>query len=420
MATKVAPGKWSRGKSIDVTNNSLLSDLDARETLALLLALGQTSNAEAKLTLAQLKSEELAALSSTLFVKALPANTTVLKTGENATFCGLLLNGTLQVVLPNIKIDIARGSWFGEMGYFDAGGVRTADVVTRTDSIIACIKYSEIDELLRIPEKVDMHSKLTKLLSVVAIRKLRSRLGEKVDEETKQTSSESQSSDSKAVSAGGTEALYRSTLSSLTLRDWLVFEKFAIVSKTTSEREVNSALIEHMTKGGKETINGLLFVTINNIEIMRRLTEDATTKVWLFYHKNQKNPSITALEMRLLSRDIAEVILTSRVRSLKRKSSKMTMDQIEQIIDKEKEKLLPIKKYYSDEQIIAAMMQSLTQDFCFQFTKDTKSTLNWSPKDITADVFKSCFPAVMQSYLSDGNKGAADDDDDCCGIVCCG
>lgn len=89
---------------------------------------------------------ELHELCTALTILRIEQGETVMKVGESASFFALLLQGTCMATV-NASIGsllLPRGSWLGEMSYFEHG-VRSADVSAEQDSILAMMTYKELD-----------------------------------------------------------------------------------------------------------------------------------------------------------------------------------------------------------------------------------------------------------------------------------
>jgi hypothetical protein len=91
--------------------------------------------------------------------------------GEPSSFFGLLLKGSLSSVTEDkAQHAIKRGEFFGEGGYFEHSA-RIADVIASSSATVAVLAY---DDLHVINQSLpDLHAKLTTLLSVTTIRRLK-------------------------------------------------------------------------------------------------------------------------------------------------------------------------------------------------------------------------------------------------------
>ena len=106
----------------------------------------------------------------------------LIATGEYASFCGIILQGTFTAhVTPTLKVDLKPGDTIGEMALFE-GGERNADVYTGNDPegcILAMIRYNDLETLEAMERYQTLARKLKNLFAVASISKLRNMINSK-------------------------------------------------------------------------------------------------------------------------------------------------------------------------------------------------------------------------------------------------
>lgn len=66
---------------------------------------------------------------------------------EEATFCGIVLDGVVGAVINDrLTIPLDKGNVIGEMSYFE-GGSRSCDMVTLSPCYLGVIKFEEVEGL---------------------------------------------------------------------------------------------------------------------------------------------------------------------------------------------------------------------------------------------------------------------------------
>ena len=68
----------------------------------------------------------------------------VIQGGEPATYFGVVLQGTLAIVLDRQPVLKVAGDILGEMAYF-LGGVRGADIVAASEGFVATMTYRQLE-----------------------------------------------------------------------------------------------------------------------------------------------------------------------------------------------------------------------------------------------------------------------------------
>jgi CRP-like cAMP-binding protein len=87
-----------------------------------------------------------------------------------------VLEGSFAAVIsPTLSVELHRGEMIGEMAIFESMS-RSADIVTREDSVLAVLTFQELDSLAAEGDmpSVVLQMKLLKMFAVASIRKLRS------------------------------------------------------------------------------------------------------------------------------------------------------------------------------------------------------------------------------------------------------
>jgi hypothetical protein len=116
--------------------------------------------------------DDLVLLSECMTLLNLEAGEKIITKGETATFCAIALRGSYSVIVsPELTVTLGPGSMIGEMSYFEKG-IRTADIMTSSEGILAIISFEELEGLKE--TNYDLHNKFCFMLAVTSIRKLRS------------------------------------------------------------------------------------------------------------------------------------------------------------------------------------------------------------------------------------------------------
>jgi CRP-like cAMP-binding protein len=152
---------------------TLSSDLNAAEASALFLALPSSNSNFKAFDAAELKS-----MSAVFSVLRIAAGERIITKGEEASFCGIVLSGSLNaVVSATLTVPLGAGEMVGEMALFE-GGSRSADIVVGPSSecILAVITFAELDSMASPgagENLVALQRKLLKMFACASIKKLR-------------------------------------------------------------------------------------------------------------------------------------------------------------------------------------------------------------------------------------------------------
>lgn len=121
---------------------TLRSDVTADLSFKLLQSIASSDVAYRDFT-----SSDLRKLSKVLSVLSVSRGDAIIAKGEEASFCGIVLDGCFQaVVTPTLSVDLRRGALVGEMALFE-GGFRNADIRCSEEAVLAVITFAELNEL---------------------------------------------------------------------------------------------------------------------------------------------------------------------------------------------------------------------------------------------------------------------------------
>ena len=145
---------------------TLRSDVTADLSFKLLKDIASKDSAYEHFSVSDLKN-----LSNVLSVLSVARDDTIIQRGEEATFCGIVLDGCFEaIVSPTIRVELRRGTLLGEQALFE-GGLRNADVRCSQDAVLAVITYQELSELGTTYPILQRH--LYVLFACASIKKLR-------------------------------------------------------------------------------------------------------------------------------------------------------------------------------------------------------------------------------------------------------
>lgn len=114
-------------------------------------------------------NDEVDRLAAHMSVMSFHMGQTIMQEGEQGSWFGVLLRGTVTVQLSDGEVDRLPGDILGEMAIFDPGAKRGATIVGKKGGLIASFLGEELEELM--VAEPEMGSKLMRLLAKAAVGK---------------------------------------------------------------------------------------------------------------------------------------------------------------------------------------------------------------------------------------------------------